>query len=601
MTIPARTRTALLGAGAAVLLALLAFLFVRTTAVDVRKDAEAGALLRELRALDARLDTQAVRFASDLSGTVPAPSDNAPMVERILRELENGSPPAVAMHVAGLRKGMAERSRTLEAFRSAHQRARESLKAADEAAAALATEANQSRLKGTRGDTGSLMSQAEVLRQTLRAVPVDGADPLLRDIESRLSVLRAASAMDPALTDAGAHVEKASRAFLDARATEARALERLSFQTVGPSIDLIAQNLWRSMAAGLEDQERWRVYLFFYAGALLIVVGYLISRVITTQGELRGANEGLEKRVAERTQELSNAMERLKESEAQLVQTEKMSSLGQLVAGVAHEINTPLAYVKNSVATVRDRMPELRDALAQSNRLLALLQTDSPDPKELQATFAALSARLEQLTDHQVVEDLDTLTRDGLHGIEQISELVTNLKNFSRIDRAHVASFNVNDGVNATLLIARTNLRKIDVERQLGEVPLITCSPSQVNQVLLNLVTNAAQSMEGKPRGKITITTRSIEAAGMVAIEVADTGTGIAPEILPKIFDPFFTTKPVGKGTGLGLSIAYKIANQHGGFIDVQTEVGVGSVFTLNLPLQPPPQKLGDESHAEAA
>jgi two-component system, NtrC family, sensor kinase len=406
--------------------------------------------------------------------------------------------------------------------------------------------------------------------------------------------------MDPALTDAGATTEAASRALIAARAAEAQALERLSFQTVGPSIDLIAQNLWRSMAAGLEDQERWRVYLFFYAGALLIVVGYLISRVIATQGELRAANEGLEKRVAERTQELSDAMARLKESEAQLVQTEKMSSLGQLVAGVAHEINTPLAYVKNSVATVRDRMPELRDAIAQSQKLLSLLQVDSPDPRQLQETFAALSARLDQLSGNQVVEDLDALTRDGLHGIEQITELVTNLKNFSRLDRSHVASFNVNDGVNATLLIARSNLRKIDIEKDLGDVPLITCSPSQVNQVLLNLVTNAAQSMEAKPRGKITITTRSIDAAGMVAIEVADNGTGIEPDVLPRIFDPFFTTKPVGKGTGLGLSIAYKIAHQHGGFIDVQTEVGVGSRFTLNLPLQPPPQT-HDASREEAA
>jgi two-component system, NtrC family, sensor kinase len=186
MTLPARTRTALLGAGAAVLLALLAFLFVRTTAVDVRKDAEAGALLRELRALDARLDSQAVRFASDLAGTVPAPTDNAPIVERILRELEQGSPAAVKMHVAGLRKGMAERSKTLEAFRAAHARTLQTLKAADEAAIALAAEANQSRLKGTLRDTASLASQAEVLRQMLRAIPVEGAEPMVRDLDSRL-------------------------------------------------------------------------------------------------------------------------------------------------------------------------------------------------------------------------------------------------------------------------------------------------------------------------------------------------------------------------------------------------------------------------------
>jgi len=163
---------------------------------------------------------------------------------------------------------------------------------------------------------------------------------------------------------------------------------------------------------------------------------------------------------------------------------------------------------------------------------------------------------------------------------------VSNLKNFSRIDRSKVASFNVNEGVRATLLIARPTLKNLEVELELGEIPSITCSPSQVNQVLLNLLTNAAQAMD-KPHGVISVYTRR-DGMERVAIEVEDNGRGIRPEDLPKIFDPFFTTKDVGKGTGLGLTIAYKIVAQHGGRIDVRTEVGVGSRFTVVLPMNPP-------------
>jgi len=270
-----------------------------------------------------------------------------------------------------------------------------------------------------------------------------------------------------------------------------------------------------------------------------------------------------------------------------------------MVAGVAHEINTPLAYVKNSVATVRGRIPELQDAVRQSGQLLGLLQSDTASPADLQETFAQLSGRLAQLNEHRVLEDIDTLTKDGLHGIDQIAELVANLRNFSRLDRSKIASFNVNEGVQATLLIAKPQLRKVDVEKELGEIPSITCSPSQVNQVLLNLVTNAAQAID-KPRGLIRVKTRA-EGPGAIAIEVSDNGKGITPEVLPRIFDPFFTTKEVGKGTGLGLSIAYKIVQQHGGRIDVKSQPGSGTTFTVVLPLQPPPELSGSlEAEARA-
>jgi signal transduction histidine kinase len=166
-----------------------------------------------------------------------------------------------------------------------------------------------------------------------------------------------------------------------------------------------------------------------------------------------------------------------------------------------------------------------------------------------------------------------------------MAELVGNLKDFSRLDRSKVTSFNLNGGLTSSLKLARHLLKSVSVSTQLGEIPAITCAPSQINQVFLSLITNAAQALPPS-RGEITLTTRADN--GGVAVEIADNGKGIAPDILPKIFDPFFTTKAVGKGTGLGLSISHKIVAQHGGRIAVASEPGKGTRFTVWLPLKPP-------------
>ena len=161
-----------------------------------------------------------------------------------------------------------------------------------------------------------------------------------------------------------------------------------------------------------------------------------------------------------------------------------------------------------------------------------------------------------------------------------------NLKNFSRLDRSKISSFNLNEGLDSALLLAKHELKHLTIKKNFGEIPAITCSPSQLNQVFLNLINNAAQAIESGT-GELTLTTR-VEDAQHVAVEISDNGKGIPPEIMSKIFDPFFTTKAVGKGTGLGLSISYKIIEQHGGKISVDSTVGKGTKFTIVLPLTPP-------------
>ena len=262
-----------------------------------------------------------------------------------------------------------------------------------------------------------------------------------------------------------------------------------------------------------------------------------------------------------------------------------MSSLGQMVAGVAHEINTPLAYVTNSLGSVNDRLPEISAAIEHCEKLLALLNAGNVDPENLNRQFAQTAALLAQLKQQHVLQELAGLVKDGLYGTGEMTEIVGNLKDFSRLDRSKVASFNLNDGLTSSLGLARHMLKTVKVNRLFGEIPLITCAPSQINQVFLNLITNAVQALP-PAGGEITLTTRADKDG--VAVEIGDNGKGIAPEVLPKIFDPFYTTKEIGKGTGLGLSISYKIVQQHGGRIDVASEPGKGARFTLWLPQQPP-------------
>lgn len=293
-------------------------------------------------------------------------------------------------------------------------------------------------------------------------------------------------------------------------------------------------------------------------------------------------------RVERDAAQLAQAYRSLKSSQAALVQSEKMASLGQMVAGVAHEINTPLGYVRNNVEMMRSLVEELSSHLLDHRRLVELLTQHPLDEDALAEQLARVEDPMMAL-DPETLEDNRALLDDTLFGVDQIRDLVLNLKNFSRLDQARLATVSLNDCLEQTLTIANNVLKnRVEVIKRYGEIPAVSCSPSQINQVLLNLITNAAQAMP-ETGGKLLLKSEVDEQ--WVRVSVQDNGKGIAPEHLPKIFDPFFTTKAVGEGTGLGLSISYQIVEAHQGRLDVASKLGVGTRFVLSLPRQasPPP------------
>jgi signal transduction histidine kinase len=310
--------------------------------------------------------------------------------------------------------------------------------------------------------------------------------------------------------------------------------------------------------------------------------------IVTRDGSYAGVGvvvdllKAMERSIAHRNEEIAGAYRQLKESQIHLVQSEKMASLGQMVAGVAHELNTPLGYVRNNVELISALTAGMREIADANRQLLCLLDTPDADPAIIASFVSRMRDEAENGQAALLLDDLTQLLDDTLFGCGQIAELVSSLKDFSRLDRQSSENIDINECVRTALLIARNVIKdKAEVTQDLGALPVCRCVPSQINQVLLNLITNAAHAIE--QRGRILIRTRS--EAGQVTISIQDTGKGMTPEVMEKIFDPFFTTKPVGQGTGLGLSISYRIIQEHGGTIRVASQSGKGTRFLISLPL----------------
>ncbi|MDD8017363.1 MAG: ATP-binding protein, partial [Bacteroidota bacterium] len=293
------------------------------------------------------------------------------------------------------------------------------------------------------------------------------------------------------------------------------------------------------------------------------------------------------KQLEENRIQLETTNSQLRETQTALVQGEKMASLGQMVAGLAHEINTPLGYVKNNIEMMLNNHATISDAVEKYRKLLNMLVNG--EEEGLEETVNELAILSTELETNTILGDGKTMLSQALIGTERIQELIKNLREFSRLDETDIARIDLNSAVDATLVIANNIIKnKAVVKKDYQPNLTAECYPAQYNQVILNLLTNAAQAIDGEGG---TITIRTYKEPGnpdMAVVRIADTGKGISREYLGKIFEPFFTTKKVGEGTGLGLSIAYKIIEKHGGSIKVESEEGRGTEFMVRIPVSQP-------------
>ncbi len=275
-----------------------------------------------------------------------------------------------------------------------------------------------------------------------------------------------------------------------------------------------------------------------------------------------------------KNRELENAYAELKNTQAQILQREKMASIGQLAAGVAHEINNPTGFILSNLGSLGKYVNRLIEFINTQAGALELL-------KEAEVSEEVAELRKKLKLDY-ILEDIDGLINESIDGAERIKKIVQNLKSFSRLDEAEYKPADINECIESTLNIVWNELKyNSTVIKDYGKLPLTRCYPQQLNQVFMNLLINAAHAIE--KQGEIKIKTWNGD--GTVNISISDTGSGIAEDRLNKIFEPFFTTKPAGKGTGLGLSITYDIVKKHNGDIKVESEVNKGTTFTVKIPV----------------
>ncbi len=578
------TRNQVLSAAIAIgLVSVLAFLVVKTRSVDFDAHNEIISTLRQLKQLDAEWNADVLRSKTGFNTNYDPVASPLPLIARLEATLqerttavlgsgEDGS--TVTAAIDAYKKAMQTKIALIENFKSQNAILRNSSRylpvAAHDLSAAVAGTAADG---ATKSRTDALVNQLVTGAMTYILTP-DGS---LRSsvTEKSASLGELSNKFAPELREQaglfGSHVDTVLRQ----QDAGDKLLTELTTLPTATRIDALTDAYNSEHDQQLIAQQNYRLALIAYSALLLAGIAWLASRLFKSYRLLRRSNASLKK-----------AHDDLKESQTYMVQSEKMSALGQMVAGIAHEINTPLAYVKGTIDLLAEQIGQIK-GLARTSYTLTRLMREQADKATVKQHFLELEGVARQTIDGNVVEEMGSLLETGSHGIGQISEIVLNLKNFSRLDRAKVSEFNVQEGLDSTLLLAHNLLKnKVRIEKEFENVPPITCSPSQINQVFLNIISNAAQAIPDGRMGVLTLRTSQVN-EDTVCVEIQDDGDGIPSDILPKIFDPFFTTKEIGKGTGMGLSISYKIIQEHGGRIEVNTEPGVGTVFSIELPVKP--------------
>ena len=561
---------------AVILIGLLGFLFNKTRGVDFDEHNEIIGNLRQLKQIDAEWNIDVFKSKMGINNNYDPVAQPLPLIRDLQTGLTQKTTQSVDSNelltmLKDFQSAMANKISLIERFKSQNSIYRNSTNFLPTSADDVISTAKRVGLSGAK------LAELEaavtgIFSQTLTY-------NLTPDTALKEKIAQEVAALQQKTDQYPAEVKEAFDVLLAHVGTTLRQqevgtnlLNELSALPTSKKIDELNDAYTKSHEQRLLDQQFYRQLLIAYSVFLLILLAYLAWRLFRSFRQLGSANSALRQANVE-----------LRESQIQLVQSEKMSALGQMVAGIAHEINTPLAYVKGTLDVMKEHLGKAHDLANCSHLFARSLRDRNTDRQALNAQYVQVASLSRDVVENKRFEELDSMLNDGSHGIGQISEIVLNLKNFSRLDRANVANFDVRKGLDSTLLLARNLLKNhVTVKTEYLEVPEIMCSPSQINQVFLNIITNAAHAMG--ERGTLILRTEKHDEK-TVRIEIQDDGGGIPTSALPKIFDPFFTTKPIGEGTGMGLSISYKIIEAHGGKILVDTEPGIGTTFSILLPI----------------
>lgn len=338
------------------------------------------------------------------------------------------------------------------------------------------------------------------------------------------------------------------------------------------SVDESYEDFYREMSVTAESMEQ--------------LSGELIKKNVELEEKL-DERARMETMLLDSNRHLTEINEKLNMAQGQLLQADKMASIGQLAAGVAHEINNPIGYVYSNINSLQGYVNNLLDVISAYES--AVEKAGNEEIKQM-VDQAREEADLEYLK-----TDMVDLIKESNEGIIRVKKIVQDLKDFSHVDETEWQWADIHRGLDSTVNIVWNDLKsKVELVREYGDIPDIWCIASQINQVFMNLLINAGHAIA--ERGKITIATGKTEDEKTIWIKITDTGGGIPPENIKRIFDAFFTTKPVGKGTGLGLSLSYSIMKKHGGSINVESDMGKGTCFTLTLPIVDPETVDNNES-----
>lgn len=297
----------------------------------------------------------------------------------------------------------------------------------------------------------------------------------------------------------------------------------------------------------------------------------------------RNVGEELERKLVQKNRYLNELIEKTQSMQEQLVSSEKMASLGQLTAGIAHEINNPINFVSSNISPVKTDLNELKDLCIRYKAL--------HDSKDLKTDLQKIEEFTKEIDPEFLYDEIETLIKGIEEGAERTKQIVLGLRTFSRMDEDEFKETDIHAGLESTLMLLRNKIKnRIEVVKLYGDIPPVMCIPGKINQVLMNILNNAAEAIPED--GKIIVTTGKVDKSNKIFISIKDNGIGMSIAVRKRIFEPFYTTKSIGKGTGLGLSITYGIIEDHSGSIEVKSELNKGSEFIITLPVKQPEKKL---------